>query len=53
MLTNIAEMTDNIIRLMYPRVRGLLEELLDELWAQGTIPDEWCSADGVYIPTPT
>jgi hypothetical protein len=35
---------------MCPRVRGLLAELLDELWTRGIIPDEWCSADGVYIP---
>jgi len=35
---------------MCPRMRGLSAELLDELWARGTIPDEWCSTDGVYIP---
>ena len=35
---------------MCPRVRGQLAQLLNELWWRGMIPDEWCSADGVYIP---
>ncbi len=35
---------------MCPRIRGLLAELLDMIWARGIIPDEWCKADGVYIP---
>jgi len=33
-----------------PQVLSLLTRILGRLWMQGEVPEEWCMANGVYIP---
>jgi len=32
------------------RVVAILTNLLNKLWKAGYVPEEWCRANGVYIP---
>jgi hypothetical protein len=33
-----------------PKVLSVLHGILNSVWLQGDIPEEWCAANGVYIP---